>query len=126
MATADEVVYLYRRNEQGANCALRGDVRTLDALWVTLRVLQDSREAGIPPTQRMYEAFLLDLRVNYTRLLTLRDEVHRDAFRVSADLMRRFFPGFRTGVASNRPLEQSLLQNDYGAYKLYGRCYVGR
>ena len=126
VATADEVVYLYRRNEQGATCALRGDVRTLDALWVTLRVLQDSREAGIPPTQRMYEAFLLDLRVNYTRLLTLRDEVHRDAFRVSADLMRRFFPGFRTGVASNRPLEQSLLQNDYGAYKLYGRCYVGR
>lgn len=112
-------------NEQGITFVSRGRPKTLDALYVTRSVLEDCRRLGVPFTPMLYDNLLVDLRVNYTRFVSLDDEVHRDAFGVSSDLLQRFFPDCRTSDARLRPLEQAFLHRDYGVYLLYGKCYVG-
>lgn len=125
VATIGDVVYEYRINEGGISFASQGDIRTLDALWVTRQVLADSQRCNIAITPALYDGFLVDLRVNYTRFVTLADEtLHRDAFIVSCELMKRYFSGLRTNNPILKPLEQALFEADYGAYRLYGRCYL--
>lgn len=51
--------------------------------------------------------------------------VHQDAFMVSAALLQEYFPRYRTENIRLRPLEQAFLHYDYGAYRLYGKCYLG-
>lgn len=97
----------------------------MDALWVTRRLLADSKRMGIPATQALYDMLLLDLSVNLTRFVTLDDMVHQDAFMVSAALLQEYFPHYRTENIRLHPLEQAFLHYDYGAYRLYGKCYLG-
>ena len=68
---------------------------------------------------------VVDLSVNLTRFVTLDDMVHQDAFMVSAALLQEYFPHYRTEKIRLRPLEQAFLHYDYGAYRLYGKCYLG-
>lgn len=125
IATISEIVYEYRINEAGISYTSQGDIRTLDALWVTRQILADSRKYNITPTQALYDSFLVDLRVNYTRFVTLNnEEIHHDTFVVSCHLLRQHFSGQHTSNPMLRPLEQALLDGDYGAYRLYGRCYL--
>ena len=116
---------MYRQNEQGITFTSRGNIKTLDALWVTRRLLADSKRMGIPATQALYDMLLLDLSVNLTRFVTLDDMFHQDAFMVSAALLQEYFPHYRTEKIRLRPLEQAFLHYDYGAYRLYGKCYLG-
>ena len=44
---------------------------------------------------------------------------------VSAALLQEYFPRYRTENIRLRPLEQAFLHYDYGAYRLYGKCYLG-
>ena len=124
VAVVSDVVYQYRQNEQGITSTSRGRIKTLDALWVTRRILADSRRLGICPTSSLYDAFLQDLQINLTRFVSLDETVHRDAFGVTAALLREYFLGFRTEDARLRPFEQALLTCDYGAYRLNGKCYL--
>lgn len=125
VVTICDVVYEYRINEGGISFASQGDIRTLDALWVTRQVLADSQRCNIAITPALYDGFLVDLRVNYTRFVTLADEtLHRDVFIVSCELMKLYFSGLRTNNPILKPLEQALLEADYGAYRFYGRCYL--
>lgn len=125
VATISDVVYEYRINEAGISFTSQGNIRTLDALWVTRQILADSHSCNIPPTQALYESFLVDLRINYTRFVTLSNEaIHRDAFIVSCGLMKQYFSNQHTDKPYLKPLEQALLEGDYGAYRLYGRCYL--
>ena len=125
VATIDDVVYDYRINEGGISFTSQGDIRTLDALWVTRRILADSLQCGIPCSVKLYETFLVDVRVNYTRFVSLCDEaLHRDIFVATVGLMRHYFPQCHTDNPSLRPLEQALRRGDYGAYRLYGRCFL--
>ena len=73
----------------------------------------------------LYDMLLLDLSVNLTRFVTLDDMVHQDAFMVSAALLQEYFPHYRTENIRLHPLEQAFLHYDYGAYRLYGKCYLG-
>ncbi|MBR5147869.1 MAG: glycosyltransferase family 2 protein [Bacteroidaceae bacterium] len=125
VATIDNVVYDYRINENGISYTSQGDIRTLDALWVTRRILADSLQCGIPFSNKLYETFLVDVRVNYTRFVSLCDEaLHRDVFVVTVGLMRQYFSQCHTDDPSLRHLEHALRSGDYGAYRFYGRCFL--
>ena len=125
VSTVHHVVYDYRVNERGISYTSQGDIRTLDALWVTRRILADSLECGIPCSDKLYETFLVDVRVNYTRFVSLCDEaLHRDVFVATVDLMRQYYPQCHTDNPTLHPLEQALRSGDYGAYRLYGRCFL--
>ena len=125
VSTIDNIVYDYRINENGITFTSRNDIRTLDALWVTRRILSDSFQCGIPNSDKLYEAFLNDVRVNYTRFISLCDEaLHRDVFVVTVGLMRQYFSQCQTNDPTLQPLDQALRSGDYGVYRFYGRCFL--
>lgn len=125
VATIKEVVYEYRINENGITYSSKGDIRLLDALWVTRKMLYDAEKFGVSFDSQLYTMFLKDVCTNYTRFITLKnDTLHRDAFIVTCALMRLFFDGCYTQDTSLKPLEKALSEGDYGNYLLYGRCYM--
>ena len=124
ITTIKDIVYLYRINESGITNSSRKEKRLMDALWVTRRMLEDSVKCNIP-TQDIYDAFLIDTRVNYTRFAATEDDsLHRDVFIASIGLMQEYFPEEKSHDSSLQALEKSFREADYGAYSLYGRCYT--
>ena len=124
VATIKDVVYAYRQNEQGVTFMSRGNIKTLDALWVTRRVLADCKQMGIPFTPALCDMFLRDMCVALSRFVDLDEAIHRDAFVACAALLGQYFPDCHAKEARLRPLEQALRRYDYGAYRLYGKCYL--
>lgn len=125
VATIEDILYEYRLNQEGITSTSRGDVRSLDALWVTRHILSDARQSGIPWGQALYESFLHDLCVNYTRFSSLKSPtIHLNTFIVSCALREQYFHHFHTNDSKLKPLELALIQGDYGAYILYGKCYL--
>ena len=124
ITTIKDIVYLYRINECGITNSSRKERRLMDALWVTRRMLEDSVRCNIP-AKEIYDAFLIDMRVNYSRFASAGDEtLHKDVFIASIDLMRKYFPEEKSSDRSLQALEKSFREADYGAYCLYGRCYT--
>lgn len=125
IAVISNIIYEYRANKSGITSTSRGDVHTIDALWVTRHILSDAQKYGIAWEQTLYESFLKDLCTNYARFATLKHPTaHRNAFIISCALREQHFSRFRTNDPKLKPLESALLTGDYGAYMLYGRCYL--
>lgn len=125
VVTIPQLVYDYRVNEQGITFRSRRDVRSIDALWVTRKVLADAAQLRLPFDDYMFDAFLRDICVNFTRFYALRnDAVHRDVFKVECALMQQNFQGMNTSTVKYRPLVQCLIECNYEAYMCYGKLYL--
>lgn len=125
IVTVDNIVYLYRRHGESISEVHKGSVRTLDALYVTRHVLRDAHELGMVMDEELYEAFLVDVKVNLSRFVWLAEGVHRDVFAATCALRRAYFPHLRARNGELRALEGALDSGDYEAYRLFGRCYMG-
>lgn len=144
-AVVSAVVYAYRDNPAGISHRSHGNPRVLDALWVTRRMLADSRSLGIRHDTAFLDMVLTDLRNTYCRVASLRNRhVSRDLFVALCGLLREYFPAVSSGGpsalsdgpsalseknsvltadASLRPLEASLRNGDFAAFRLYCYCF---
>lgn len=137
-AVVSAVVYAYRDNLAGISHRSHGNPRVLDALWVTRRMLADSRSLGIRHDTAFLDMVLTDLRNTYCRVTSLRNRhVSRDLFVALCGLLREYFPAVSSGGpsalseknsvltadASLRPLEASLRRGDFAAFRLYCYCF---
>lgn len=137
-AVVSAIVYAYRDNPAGISHRSHGNPRVLDALWVTRRMLADSRSLGIRHDTAFLDMVLTDLRNTYCRVTSLRNRhVSRDLFVALCGLLREYFPAQSSGVpsalsernsvltadASLRPLEASLRTGDFAAFRLYCYCF---
>lgn len=144
-AVVSAVVYAYRDNPAGISHRSHGNPRVLDALWVTRRMLADSRSLGIRHDTAFLDMVLTDLRNTYCRVTSLRSRhVSRDLFVALCGLLREYFPTVSSGGpsalsdgpsalseknsvltadASLRPLEVSLRTGDFAAFRLYCYCF---
>jgi len=137
-AVVSAVVYAYRDNPAGISHRSHGNPRVLDALWVTRRMLADSRSLGIRHDTAFLDMVLTDLRNTYCRVTSLRNRhVSRDLFVALCGLLREHFPAVSSGEpsalseknsvltadASLRPLEASLRNGDFAAFRLYCYCF---
>lgn len=137
-AVVSAVVYAYRDNPAGISHRSHGNLRVLDALWVTRRMLADSRSLGIRHDTAFLDMVLTDLRNTYCRVTSLRSRhVSRDLFVALCGLLREHFPSASSGGpsalsekksvltadASLRPLEVSLRNGDFAAFRLYCYCF---
>lgn len=137
-AVVSAVVYAYRDNPTGISHRSHGNPRVLDALWVTRRMLADSRSLGIRHDTAFLDMVLTDLRNTYCRVTSLRNRhVSRDLFVALCGLLREHFPAVSSGGpsalseknsvltadASLHPLEASLRTGDFAAFRLYCYCF---
>lgn len=125
VATIPHLVYEYRTHSGSISHTSRGRLKTIDALWVTRRILKDSTLLGIARTPQFYDDFLQDICINASRFIYLKEEVRRDLFAATCRLTEQEFGGYDTRKARFRPLERALRLYDYKGYLLYCRCFLG-
>ena len=97
----------------------RGNVRSIDAVWVTLSLMRDRDELGLAENQAHYE-YLLDVAaLSQHRLEGLDETVRQAAFGVFADLIEQKCAGFATRRKDRRPLESALKKRQYAKFRQY-------
>ena len=116
---ADTVVER-RLAAQSAGHISRGNVRSVDAVWVTLRLMRDRKALGLSNDQAHYE-YLLDMAVlSQYRLEGLDEEIRKAAFGVFAALViEESAEGFDTRRKDRRPLESALKKRQYAKFRQY-------
>ncbi len=118
VGVADTVVER-RLVESSAGHSSRGNARSIDTVWVTLRLMQDRQALGLAENQAHYE-YLLDMAaLSQYRLEGLDETIRQAAFGVFADLIAAQCAGFSTRRKDKRPLEAVLKKRQYAKFKQY-------
>ena len=116
---ADTVVER-RLAAQSAGHISRGNVRSVDAVWVTLSLMRDRKALGLSNDQAHYE-YLLDMAVlSQYRLEGLDEEIRKAAFGVFAALViEESAEGFATRRKDRKPLEDALKNRQYDRFRCW-------
>ena len=116
-------VVLYSQNPGGITKKSRGRGKSLDSLYVTLRLFDDRKQLGLPLTMEYYD-YLLSMAVQtYSRTHLQSREVQQAIFTVYADFLQRNFPDWHTEDRRLACLEKALRSGDYGSYLAYCRLH---
>lgn len=118
-ATSDAITFRYRMNPQSISHTAAGSVKSIDTLYVTLRLLDDRKRLGISFDQRQYDMLLLQMRNNFCRISSLPEAVRRAVFVVEAQLIADRFSNWTTSNPAVRPIQDMLRAKDYDAFSLW-------
>lgn len=119
MVTIPDFVYLYRINPKGISSTSVGNPKVIDSLLVTLQLLEDAKTLGLPMTTQLYDMFLRQVRMNYSRISTLHDSsIDRHVFAATCRAKRQYFPTEHTSNPHLKSIEQALNEHDFGKYSL--------
>ena len=124
MVTIPDDVYLYRINPKGITSISHGNPKVIDSLLVTLQLLEDAQKLGLPITGPLYDMFLHQVRMNYSRISTLNDStIDRHVFSDTCRAKHQYFPHEHTTDVQLKPIEQALDEHDFGKYRVL--CSIG-
>lgn len=124
IVTIPEQVYLYRNNPDSISHRFAGRVKSLDTLYVTLRLLADAEKLKLKVDSQQYDHFLNQIKINQNRIVSLENpHIDRDVFEVHCRLYHQLFSGFSTSISSLKGLEKALRQQNYGRYMV--ECMIG-
>lgn len=117
--TIPDEVYLYRINPNGISSSFRGKPKVVDSLLVTLQCLEDAMTLGLSMTAQLYDMFLRQVRMNYSRISTLHDStIDRHVFAATCRAKRHYFPTEHTSNPHLKLIEQALDKHDFGKYRV--------
>ena len=94
----------------------RGNPRSIDTVWVTLRLLRDREALGLPITQADYEYMLDMAALSQRRLEGLDETIRQAAFGVFDALIEEQYAGFTTEKKEKRALEAALRKRQYAKF----------
>lgn len=115
----DQDVVHYTQNSNGITKMSKGKSKSLDSLYITLRLFEDRKQFGLPLTKEYYD-YLLSMAVQtYSRTHMQSGEVKRAVFTVYAAFIVENFPDWHTGNRRLACLEKALHTGDYGRYLAY-------
>lgn len=124
MVTIPDDVYLYRINPKGITSTFHGNPKVIDSLLVTLQLLEDAQKLGLLMTGPLYDMFLHQVIMNYSRISTLNDRaIDRHVFAATCRAKHQYFPNEHTTDAQLKPIEQALDEHDFGKYRVL--CSIG-
>lgn len=119
MVTIPDDVYLYRINPKGITSTSHGNPKVIDSLLVTLQLLEDAQKLGLPMTGSLYDMFLRQVRMNYSRISTLNNRaIDRHVFAATCRAKHQYFPTEHTFIPHLKPIEQALDDHDFGKYRV--------
>lgn len=116
-----DVIYERRVNRKSITQTSAGNPKSLDSLWVTLKLMQDREKLGMRVTQSYYEYMLNQIRLTYTRVSKLGKEIQKAVFIVMAYELERNFRGYSSENLSGRKLEQAILAFEFEQFDAYVR-----
>lgn len=112
----DGCSYFYRKNLSGATHSSRGNIKSLDDLYVLLRIEDDRDKLGYKPTQAHYDRMLSQCFLHYSRIIGLGKEVLEDVFVVYANLLNKKYRDFKTDDRLLEPMERSIRAGDFALF----------
>ena len=114
-----DVVYERGINPQGAGYTSRGNAKSIDTVWLALRLAQDRQQLGLRADQDYFE-YLLNLAVlSAHRLQGLDEEVQQAAFGVFAHQLNTLCPGFAARTEQRKALETALRSKQYAKFRCW-------
>lgn len=119
MVTIPDDVYLYLINPKGITSTSHGNPKVIDSLLVTLQLLEDAQKLGLPMTGPLYDMFLRQVRINYSRISTVNDStIDRHVFAATCRAKHQYFTHEHTIDAQLKPIEQALDEHDFGKHRV--------
>lgn len=116
--TVSQICYRYYSNESGITATSLGNAKSLDSLWITIRLLNQRSCFGLVPTQDSYHHFLSMVRLTYRRTMFLGPDVAQSVFVVQRMLIDRYYPGYQTEDRTLQRIQKALRSNHFRAYVL--------
>lgn len=111
-----DLVYNRRINVNSITHSSAGNVRSLDSLWVTVRLMEDRDKLNMQCTDEYYEYLLDQVVLTQKRLSKLDAELQENAFYVMSYQINERFPKFSTSIKSKLLLEKAIKNEDFGTF----------
>lgn len=116
-------IFSYRSNPRGATQGWNSRQKSIDSLWVTLRLYEDRKRLGIERTQDYGRYILSMINLTYRRTHGLPENIRKAIFVVWADFLEREFKDFDCRGDRRETLKKLMDTHDYEAYELYCRLH---
>lgn len=117
--TTDAVCYRCYSNEAGITSRARGKMKSIDSLWITMRLLEERAAFALAYTQEDYAYFLSMVSLTYHRTKRLGKDVTKSIFTVQRALLRRYYHGYSvTDGGKKQRIQQALRSNAFKKYIL--------
>lgn len=107
--TISDVCYYYCANDAGITAVSRGNPKSLDSLWITMRLLEERAKFGLDYTQESYEYFLSMTVLTYHRTKALGTKISKSIFVQQHELMERYYSGFHSIKSKKNQLIEDAL-----------------
>lgn len=115
--TTSQICYKYYSNEKGITMTANGNEKSIDSLWVTMRLLKERENFHLSYTQSSYEHFLSMVGLTYHRTKYLDIYTAQCIFVVQRMLMEHYFRDYKTVASSKKQqIEIALRTNNFRKY----------
>jgi hypothetical protein len=118
-----ENTVLYRQNRNSITRKAQGKPKSLDSLYITLKLYEDRQRLGLKNTEEYYDYILNMASQTYSRTKNLGDEVQQAIFVVYMDFIKKNLSDYKTQNAKLACLEKAILSGDYGSYLAYCKLH---
>lgn len=117
--TTSYVCYKYFNNDVGITSMAKGKAKSLDSLWITIRLLKEREVFQLSYTQQSYEYFLSMVNLTYQRTKYLGPQVAQSVFVVQRALRANYYDTHRIQENTKKmKIEKALQENNFRKYIL--------
>lgn len=111
------ICYRYFSNEEGNTSLAKGRLKSVDSLWITMKLLRERAEFSLEYTQADYEYFLSMVKLTYRRTKYLNPRIAQSIFVVQRKLMRCYYAGYTVeGDIKKQRIQEALKSNQFKKY----------
>ena len=93
--TVSKNCYKYYSNEEGITATAKGNPKSIDSLWITMRLLEERNKFQLSYTMASYAYFLYMVKLTYQRTKHLGVQVAQSVFVVQRMLLDRYYSGYQ-------------------------------
>lgn len=117
--TSNKLTCRYRMNPNSITHLAMQNTKSLDTLYITLKLLNDREILGIEFDQYQYDLLLQQMRNNFCRIASLDSKTKQAVFVVQQDLIVNKFATWSTINPKVKPIEDFLRVGDYEGFELW-------
>lgn len=112
----DKIIYYYRYNSKGIYQTAKISPKSIDTLYITDQLHKDRNIYGLSNSRSYYEFILYTIRLNYTRIRTLPENINKAVFVMFSEFLNKNFQNYLTENVKNTTLEKSFIEQNYHLY----------
>lgn len=117
--TVSHISYRYFSNQSGITATAKRNAKSIDSLWVSMRLLEERKQFGLSDTQASYDYFLSMVKLTYKRTKYLGAKTAQGIFAVQKMLLDRYYSDYQIeNDREKRKIQVALQTNNFRKYVL--------